>query len=223
MQACGQASHCGDPGMLNRRMARPGTARGFSLIELMVALVVGLIVVGAVLALIVAIMKSNRETLQATRLNQELRATMAVIATDIRRARGVSDPLTTATASGGNPYKVIDTATSGCIRYGYFDSIDDDNSGDATDDNYHALYLSGGNLVRASSSTAAGATCTLAGKQLGSDQVAITAFTITPATTSNTAREFEVTLTGHLVDGDAALASISRTITQTVFVRSVGE
>lgn len=211
--------------MLNRGTTRPGTstARGFSLIELMVALVVGLIVIGAVLALIVAIMKSNRETLQATRLNQELRATMAVVATDIRRARGVPDPMTAATASGGNPYKSIDTATAGCIRYGYFDATDDDGNGDATDDNYHALYLSGGKLVRASSSTEAGATCTLAGKQLGSDQVAITTLTFTPAATSNTTREFQVTLAGHLVDNDAALASISRTITQTVFVRSVGE
>ena len=71
----------------------------------------------------------------------------------------------------------------------------------------------------------ADATCVLGavGKQLGSDQVAITDLTFTPATTSATRREFEVTLTGHLVDNDAALASISRTIKQTVFVRSVGE
>ena len=59
----------------------------------MVALVVGLIVIGAVLALVMAIMKSNRETLQATRLNQELRATMAVVATDIRRATRVRGPV----------------------------------------------------------------------------------------------------------------------------------
>ena len=67
-------------------------ARGFSLIELMVAMVVGLIVVGAVLALVVSIMKSNRQTLQSTRLNQEMRATLAVIANDLRRARSVTDP-----------------------------------------------------------------------------------------------------------------------------------
>lgn len=212
--------------MLKRSIPKPGHSRGFSLIELMVALVVGLIVVGAVLALIVAIMKSNRETLQATRLNQELRATMAVIATDIRRARGVEDPMTTATMTPTNvPYKDIDTSTAGCIRYGYFDVIDDDGNGNAADDNYHSLYLFNGNVRRASKSLFADATCALGnvGKQLGSDQVAITSMTFTPATTSATAREFEVTLTGHLVDDDAALASISRTITQTVFVRSVGQ
>jgi type IV pilus assembly protein PilW len=217
MQARGQASHCRDPDMLNRCIPRSGNARGFSLIELMVALVVGLIVIGAVLALIVAIMKSNRETLQATRLNQELRATMAVVATDIRRARGVEDPLTTATAATV-PYKDIDTATAGCIRYGYFDLVDDDGDGDTTNDNYHALYLSGGKVWRASGSAP---TCTAGGKQLGSDQIAITSMTFTPSAAAPS-REFEVSLTGHLVDNDAALASISRTITQTVFVRSVG-
>ena len=54
--------------------------RGFSLVEMMVALVLGLVVTGAVLALVVAIIHSNRQTLQSTRLNQELRATLAVIA-----------------------------------------------------------------------------------------------------------------------------------------------
>lgn len=209
--------------MLNQRARPPRGVTGFSLVELMVALVVGLIVIGAVLALIAAIMKSNRETLQATRLNQELRATMAVIAGDLRRARGVPDPMTTATAAAGNPYRMIDTTVAGCVRYGYFDSTDDDGDGDSGNDNYHALYLSRGKLVRASAASHAAATCALAGKQLGSDQVAITAFTLTPATASASTRQFTVTLTGHLVDADAALASVSRTITQTVFVRSVGE
>jgi len=221
--------------MLSRSIPRSRHARGFSLIELMVALVVGLIVVGAVLALIVAIMKSNRETLQATRLNQELRATMAVVATDIRRARGVEDPMTTATMTPANvPYKDIDTTTAGCIRYGYFDVIDDNGDGDATNDNYHSLYLSDeGQVMRKSATTMAGATCTPSAsesspgaipaiKKLGSDQVAITSMTFTPSA-SSPSREFEVSLTGHLDDDDAALASISRTITQTVFVRSVGQ
>ena len=165
--------------MLNRRTPGSTRAHGFSLVELMVALVVGLIVIGAVLALIVAIMKSNRETLQATRLNQELRATMAVVAADTRRARGVPDPLTTATAAGGNPYKSIDTATAGCIRYGYFDTTDDDGNSNTDDDNYHALYLFNGKVRRASKSLFADATCALGavGKQLGSDQVAVTSMT----------------------------------------------
>ena len=88
--------------MLTCRRVRRRSS-GVGLVELMVALVVGLVVVGAVLALVVAIMKSNRETLQSTRLNQELRATLALIANDLRRARSVADPLSTSMATPTRP------------------------------------------------------------------------------------------------------------------------
>ena len=67
--------------------------RGFSLIELMVAMVAGLLVSGAAIALIVAMIKSNAETIRATRLTQELRTTAEVIARNLRRARSVTDPI----------------------------------------------------------------------------------------------------------------------------------
>jgi Tfp pilus assembly protein PilW len=70
----------------------------------MVALVLSLIIAGAVLALVLAIIRSNRLTLQSTRLNQELRATLSVVAADLRRARGVDDPLSSALLVGGNPF-----------------------------------------------------------------------------------------------------------------------
>ena len=70
--------------------------RGFTLVEMMVALALSLIVSAAVVALVVAIVRSNRQTLQATRLHQELRATLNLIASDMRRARSVGDPLTVA-------------------------------------------------------------------------------------------------------------------------------
>ena len=43
---------------------------GFTLIEMMVALALSLIVTAAVIALVVAIVRSNRQTLQATRLHR---------------------------------------------------------------------------------------------------------------------------------------------------------
>ena len=67
--------------------------------------------------------------------------------------------------------------------------------------------------------------------QLGSDQVEITELTFTPTTTASTpplatdenvVREITVTVSGHLVDDDTNLASIPRTMSQTVYVRSVG-
>src|SRR5688572_17999244 len=99
-----------------RAMKHQRSARGFSLIELMVGLVVGLIVIGAVLALIMSIIRSNNQTILATRLTQEMRATMAVIAADIRRARGVADPYQIPNA---NPNALVHSDTANCIRYSY--------------------------------------------------------------------------------------------------------
>ena len=209
--------------MLIRRHPRRVPVPGFSLVELMVALVAGLVVVGAVLALVVAIMKSNRQTLQTTRLNQELRATLAVVANDLRRARSVGDPLSTAVAVNGNPYKAVSTATAGCAIYAYDGAIDGP---------WHVIRLLSGTIVMQGSATRP-ATCASGGAPmpLGSDQVEITALTFTPTTTSTTppdasnesyVREFTVTITGRLIDQDAELRGISRTMSQAVYVRSVG-
>lgn len=195
------------------------SSRGFGLIELMIALVLGLIVMGAVLALVASIMKANRQSIQVTRLTQELRATAAVIASDLKRARSVNDPLVTATATGGNPFNSIDYATAGCIRYGYFG---------ASADNFHVIRLTGGRVVRASGTTSGAATCTSTGVRLGSDQVAVTALTFTPTTpaapTAATVRGFNMTITGNLIDDDPDLsaANVSRSITQSVYIRSIG-
>jgi Tfp pilus assembly protein PilW len=209
--------------MLILRHPRHLPAPGFSLVELMVALVAGLIVVGAVLALVVAIMKSNRQTLQTTRLNQELRATLAVIASDLRRARSVGDPLSSAVAVNGNPYKAVSTSTGGCVIYAYDGAIDGP---------WHVIKLASGTIVMQGSATRP-ASCSPAGTPmpLGSDQIEITALTFTPTTTSTTppdasnesyVRQFTVTITGRLIDQDAELSGISRTMSQSVYVRSVG-
>jgi len=208
--------------MLTSNAARRAS-RGFSLVELMVALVAGLVVVGAVLALVVSIMESNRETLQATRLNQELRATLAVIANDLRRARSVEDPLTVAMAAGGNPYAAVSTASAGCVVYAYDGALNGP---------WHLIKLDSGAVVLQGVGTRP-ASCSPTGTpvRLGSDQVQITALTFTPTTTTSTppqptdeslVREVTVTITGHLVDPNTGLAGISRTVSQTVFVRSVG-
>lgn len=235
--------------MLTRRKSRHAQAQGFSLVELMVALVVGLIVIGAVLALVISIMKSNRQTLQSTRLNQEMRATIAVIANDLRRARGTADSLTEAKLPDGERYtKDINYSTAGCIRYAYADA-----SGNAchvitratTGANANRIFLNAVAPVLTPASAGPPAvlktvTCNTScptdgtGIRLGSDQVAITALTFTPTspctTTSpcaplpsiDTVRSFDITVTGRLIDQDAELNSISRTMTQSVQIRSIG-
>lgn len=201
--------------MLTRHpLRRP--ARGFSLVELMVGSVIGLIVIGAVTALVLSMMRSNRQTLQSTRLNQELRATLAVIANDLKRARSVDDPFTTATAAGGNAYEVIDTATAGCVRYAYSGGPGGDWRSIRRDATDQRLVLSAG-------AATGNATCATTGTVLGSNQVLITAFDIQPAVSSATARRYDITITGRLNDPDSELSGVTRTMRQTVFVRSIGD
>jgi type II secretory pathway component PulJ len=190
---------------------------------MMVAMVLGMIVVGAVIALVVAIIKSNRQTLQSTRLTQELRATLSVIANDMRRARSVDDPLSTALNPTGNPFAPVNTANAACAIYAYDGAVDGP---------WHVVRLDAGRIVLQGSATRP-ANCVVGSTPfvLGSDQVEITALSFTPATTATNpplasdeslAREFTVTIAGRLVDDDAQLAGITRTMSQTVYVRAVG-
>ena len=66
---------------------------GFTLVELMVALVAGLIVSAAVLAFFFSSMKSNGEYVQSTRLTQELRNILDLMSRDVRRAGSDDDSL----------------------------------------------------------------------------------------------------------------------------------
>lgn len=106
---------------------------GFSLIELMIALSIGLVVVGAVLAFTLSSMTTNSEYIQSTRLSQELRNSMDFVSRELRRAgydqnyasytarSTVAAPVlspfrhiyTTADANGSG------TATDSCVIYAY--------------------------------------------------------------------------------------------------------
>lgn len=60
--------------------------RGLSVVEIMVALAASLIVIGSVLAFTVAMARASAESVRYTRLTQDLRASMALMAREIRRA-----------------------------------------------------------------------------------------------------------------------------------------
>lgn len=59
---------------------------GFSMIELMIAMAIGLVVIGSVLAFTLSSLTTNTEYVQATRLSQELRNSMDFVARELRRA-----------------------------------------------------------------------------------------------------------------------------------------
>lgn len=97
---------------------------GFTLVELMVALVAGMIVVGAVLAFALSSVRANSEYVRSTRLTQELRTSLETATDDLRRAgydedamRYISRPPTFTAAS---PFSRIFTSTdSSCVIYAY--------------------------------------------------------------------------------------------------------
>lgn len=98
---------------------------GFSLVELMVALVAGMIVVGAVLTFTVSSVRSNTDYIKATRLMQELRNSSDHIVSELKRAgydeaamTYVSNSSSTA-ASKFAPILVDTTAGANCVIYAY--------------------------------------------------------------------------------------------------------
>lgn len=71
--------------MLSHRKFDRG-CRGFGLIELMVAIVIGLIVVGGVTSIVVATLRTNTDSSRMTRLTQDLRASMGLLQRELRAA-----------------------------------------------------------------------------------------------------------------------------------------
>jgi prepilin-type N-terminal cleavage/methylation domain-containing protein len=183
-------------------------ARGFSLVEVMISLVLGLIVVGAALALTVSIIQSNGLTVRSTRLTQELRAVTEVIGRELRRARAVDDAIARVGRPDltGSPYNAIDIATAGCVLYGY--------SGPTNPRRAIRRTVVGtvGTIQLAQGTNDAPPDCGTPGDALSSPQVDITAFTIAVAAGDL----YNITVTG----GFAGDNTISRTITTAVRVRS---
>lgn len=190
---------------------------GFSLIELMIAIVIGIVVSGAALALVASVMKSNADTIRATRLTQELRTTAEVVARDLRRARSVQDPVANVGAATVlNACNVISPASSdptpsgNCVTYGY-------DCASAANGTFRAIGLAGGKVRLATSSSAVPA-CPNAtgGVQLSSDAVTITGLTFTALNSDG----YTIRVTGRFANDPSSTNPLVRSITQEVRVRS---
>ena len=110
---------------MNQPNAGRNQSAGFSLIELMVALVAGLIVVGAVLAFTVSSVKSNSDFVKSTRLMQELRNSSDFITSELKRAgydeaamKYLANPVSTEVSLFA-PILVDATAGRNCVIYAY--------------------------------------------------------------------------------------------------------
>lgn len=94
--------------------------QGFSLVELMIALIAGLIVSGAVLSFFLSSMKSNGEYVQSTRLTQELRNTLDLMTRDLQRAGYDEDALKYLARGSSTPFTQINLdVANNCVIYSY--------------------------------------------------------------------------------------------------------
>ena len=105
--------------------------RGFTLIELMVSLVLGLVVIGGVMGVFISTYQANSQNIKAIRLNEEMRAVVSLMSRDIRRAgEKTFDWTSTSPAwyATANPYStanawVVSKQTgapdNSCIRLAY--------------------------------------------------------------------------------------------------------
>lgn len=114
---------------------------GYSLIEIMIALVLGLIVIGAVLSIYISTIRGSTDTLRSARLNHDLDSTMQLMINDIRRA-GYWGGAVAGSNAENNTFTAATTKSqimdfndgvnhvNGCILYTY-----DGDNGDGAVDN----------------------------------------------------------------------------------------
>jgi len=136
---------------LNRTSYR--RQRGFSLIEVMVGIAVGLFIISGTLILFTGNLAENRRLVAQTRVEQDLRSIADLMTRDIRRAGYWGNAIKGTTAIGAtattasNPYAattVTPSSSSAALQY-YFsrDAVEDD----ALDPNeYFGYQLSSGQI-----------------------------------------------------------------------------
>lgn len=115
-------------------------ARGVTLVELLVGLVIALVVMGGAFAAYLAVANSSRTNIRADRINVDVQTILDLMTNDIRRAGYWATP-----GAGGNPFAAIHPATgtaSSCLLYSY----DENQDGTQQDSERFGFRLSGGTV-----------------------------------------------------------------------------
>lgn len=88
--------------------------KGFTLVEMLIASVLGLFVTGVIITVFSTNVRSSTENIQMVRLNQELRGVMALMTDELKRAGYSAD-------SQNSDFMDELNFTSTCVRYSYDD------------------------------------------------------------------------------------------------------
>ena len=202
-------------------------AKGFSLIEMMISITIGMIVAAGAVLLIVAIDRSNSESIQSARINLEMRALSSVIADEIKRARRLHDPVAAVGqgAASNGTVDFVDTSTAGCIRYAYQDTpLNDGVTNEERTNKYAMIYRTTTNGVGSvvfavdSSDTDFAATSASPSPLTCGDATNVTtSATLTSSQMDITSLTFScVTLVGTTVTSSAAVSASCNQIDMTV-------
>lgn len=122
---------------------------GFTLVEIMISFLLGLIVVGATISIYVLTIRSSSDTIKSTRLNYDLDSVMSLMMNDIRRA-GYWGRAVVGANSTANPFTLDDVVNDAndtnlqipndtCVLYTY----DADGDGVVDANEYYGFKLNG--------------------------------------------------------------------------------
>ncbi len=133
------------------------TCQGFSIVELMIAMLIGLIIISVVMSIYISTIKNSRNLLNSASLSQELTAVMSILVRDIRRSGYWSGVINTQLlqnnpfyllqeispetipASYRMPYAIQISSDQKCISLAY--DADDDTGSDVQDNDVFAFRL----------------------------------------------------------------------------------
>lgn len=173
---------------------RSNRQKGFSLIEMMVGLVAGLIVVGAVSSFTVTTLRTTNQNTQSSRLTQDLRTAMTLVTRELRRA-GYDGAAVTKLGGGGalSSYTALSVA-NGCLIYQY---------NRTSGNQYRAIRLNSNALEMATAATAMANCGTGTWNQVTDlDVVNITAFNL-----NETKEKFSAVISSRVVGTDTEITA----------------
>jgi prepilin peptidase dependent protein B len=146
---------CPDIQIANQETARMKKQTGFTLIEIMIALLIGLIIVAATITIYITTIRGSSDIVRSARLNHDLDSALALMVNDIRRA-GYWAGAMVGSDSRDNPFTEPGTTdlqipSASCVLYTYDANASGANTlNDSTDDvdanEYYGFRLSGGNI-----------------------------------------------------------------------------
>ena len=215
-------------------MTKMNSNKGFTFIEMMVALVINVILLAALLGVLANYINRYNQAIATDTLNQQLQVAMNFMTNDIRRAGYWSNASTNIGTSGSNSNPFMASATDvsisgSCILFTY------DHAGTGTlpsvaagaDDDRYGFLLSNNTIMARPPGTTFSCNPTAGTWENVTNPkvVAITALTFSETTTNvpagapvpyMTLRGITITITGHLISN----ASVTKTITEHVRVRN---